>query len=225
VETPDTANPILDQVVTTITVNDTRDGAEISYIAWDGDGDGYFDSTLTGRDGVWNYSGGNRVPPKSESHSTKYSGVWSGADIVRHLEVSGSYKNQDGSIKTYTYKKEFPLQVKYVSELEHNWSTDPAKAAEANARVLNNIDSIATWLSTGSPCVSTLEEVRARLEEACSWTDTEWFWTDDSNAFGARSMSQNPAGIEGYCVYETPFNATLETVAPDLIDNPYLPRK
>ena len=116
VETPATANPILDQVVTTITVNDTREDAEVAYIRWDGDGDGNYNST--GADKTWSYSGADRVPPKNEDFTVCYGGGFSGADLTRHLEVTGVYRDKDGNIKTYEYKKEFPLSLTRVSELE-----------------------------------------------------------------------------------------------------------
>jgi hypothetical protein len=156
VETPATANPILDQVVTTITVNDTRDGAEISQIAWDGDGDGEFKST--NYDKVWNYSGGNRNPPKTENITLCYMGQWSGLDTTRHLEVHGSYKDKDGMIKEYTYKKEFPLSLTDITTLDRDWVTDETKSAEVNDYTRANMDAIATEMSTGNAACSLSKE-------------------------------------------------------------------
>ncbi|HPA26067.1 MAG TPA: hypothetical protein PK747_00765 [Acidobacteriota bacterium] len=214
VDTPATADPILDQVLTTISVSDTREDAEVAYIRWDGDGDGNFNST--GTDKTWSYSGSDRIPPKNENFTTCYGGGWSGADLTRHLEVTGVYRDKDGNIKNYEYKKEFPISLTDITTMEHEWITDATKSAQVNEIIKQNKDVIAEYWSEGNEsCALSKENYLQALDYISNCSDNRIRFNDDVN-----NVSFSACGNTGQsgCIYEAPYDGVLLMFAPYLQD-------
>lgn len=218
VDAADTVNPIIDteaNYTLHVTATETRDNGYISMIRIDGDGDGFFASS--GYDKVLTF--GSDTNTRSVDDVLLYNGLFSGADITRHVEVTSAYRDPNtGAFKNETKTLEAPVHIAKVSALEHPWKTDATKSAELNAMINTNQAYLAELLSNGDEaCRSPSDAWNAMFNYAKNCEDHVALLSDNGNTYSVNACSD--VGTMG-CIYEAAFDEALDNYfAPFLVDN------